>query len=148
MEAIYFALFDSCMNYADLIWVIIYLRFINLQKKALRIVNNYPRNSSLGPLFKKSNILNFEDKILISNAIFISKSINHLLPPIFKNWFISCSDIYNYDSASSSTHKLFKLSKRTDPYAWNSIIVNATHSWNKIQNMFGVSHLNFFIQPN
>ena len=85
LEAIYFALFDSCMNYADLIWVIIYLRFINLQKKALRIVNNYPRNSSLGPLFKKSNILNFEDKILISNAIFISKSINHLLPPIFKN---------------------------------------------------------------
>ena len=36
----------------------------------------------------RSSILKFEDKILIDNIIFISKSINNLLPPIFKNCFI------------------------------------------------------------
>ena len=33
------------------------LRTITLQKKALRIINNQPRNSHSVPLFKKSNIL-------------------------------------------------------------------------------------------
>ena len=82
------------------------LRIITLQKKALRIINNHPWNGQSGPLFKKSNILKFEDKILISN-IFISKSINNLLPQIFKNWFIFCLEIHNYDTVSSSTDKLF-----------------------------------------
>ena len=76
------------------------LRIITLQKKALRIINTQPWNSHSSPLFKKSNILNFEDKILISNIIFISKSIDNLLPSIFKNWFIFCSEIHNYETVS------------------------------------------------
>ena len=63
-------------------------------------MNNQHRNSHSGPLFKKINNLNFENKILISNIIFISKLINNLLPPIFKNWFIFCSEIHNYDTVS------------------------------------------------
>ena len=41
--------------------------------------------SHSGPLFKQNNILKFEDKILMGNIIFVSKSINNLPPPIFKN---------------------------------------------------------------
>ena len=63
-------------------------RIVTSQKKAIRIINNQPRNSQSSLLFKKINILKFEGKILINNIIFISKSINNLLPPIFKNWFI------------------------------------------------------------
>ena len=106
-------------------------------EKALRIINNQPRNSHSGPLFKKSNILNFADKILISNIIFISKSINNLLRPVIKNWFIFCSEIHNYDTISSSTDTLFKPSYRTDSFGKNSLIVNAINYWNKIQNMLG-----------
>ena len=110
LKVIYFAIFDSYINYANLIWgqnSNSKLRVTTLQKKALRIINNQPRNSTSGPFFKKSNILNFEDKTLISNIIFISKSINNLLRPIFKNWFIFCSEIHNYDTVSSSTDILF-----------------------------------------
>ena len=89
------------------------LKIITLQKKDLRIINNQPKNSHSCPLFKKSNILKFEDKTLISSIIFISKSINNLLPPIFKNWFIFCSKLHNYDTVSLSTNKLFKPSYRT-----------------------------------
>ena len=39
------------------------LRIITLLKKATTIINNLPRNSHSGPIFKKSNILKFEDKI-------------------------------------------------------------------------------------
>ena len=50
--------------------IYIKLRIITLQRKS-------------GPVFKKSNILKFEDKILIGH-IFRSKLVNNLLP-IFKN---------------------------------------------------------------
>ena len=138
MKAIFFAIFDLHINYANLIWgqnPNSKLRITTLQKKALRIINNQPRNNYSSRLFKESNILNFEDKILISNVIFISKSINNLLPPIFKNWFIFCLENHNYDTVSSSTNKLFKPSCRTDSYGKNSIIVSAINCWNKTQNM-------------
>ena len=67
--------------------------------------------------------------------MFISKSINNLLPPIFKNWFIFCSDIHNYDTVSSSADKLFKPSYRTDSYGKNSVIIGANNYWNKTQNI-------------
>ena len=50
-------------------------------EKVLRVINNQPRNSHSRPLFKKSNILKYEDKIMISNMIFISKSITNLIIP-------------------------------------------------------------------
>ena len=111
------------------------------------IIHNQPRNSHSGSLFNKSNILKFEDKILISNIIFISKSINNLLPSIFKNWFIFSSEIHNYGTVSSSTDKLFNPSFRTDFCGKNSIIASAINCLNKTQNILRVSHLNLFIQP-
>ena len=99
-KSIYFANFDSHLNYGNLIWGQNFnsaFRIVTLQKKAIRIINNHPRNSQSSLLFKKISILKFEDKTLISNIIFISKSVNNLLPPIFKNWLIFCSDIHNYE---------------------------------------------------
>ena len=138
LKSIYFAIFDSHINYANLIWgqnINSGFRIVTLQKKAIIIINNQPSNSHSSLLFKKSNILKFEDKILINNIIFISKSINNLQPPIFKNWFIFCSDIHKYDTVSSSADKLFKPSYRTDSYGRNSVIIGAINCWNKMQNI-------------
>ena len=146
-KAIYFAIFDSHLNYANLIWgqnPNSKLSVTTLQKIVLRIINNQPKNSHSGPLFKQNNILKIEDKILIGNIIFVSKSINNLLPPIFKNWFIFCSEIRNSNTVSSSTDKLFKPSYRTDSYGKNSGIISAINCWNKT---VMVSHLNLFIHP-
>ena len=117
LKSIYFTIFDPHINYANLIWgqnINSAFRIVTLQKKAIRIINNQPRNSHSSLLFKKSDILKFQDKILINNIIFISKSINNLQPPVFRNWFIFCSDIDKYDTVSSSADKLFKPSYRTD----------------------------------
>ena len=115
----YFAIFDSHINYANLIWeqnLSSKLRVITLQKKALRIINNQCKNSHSGPLLKQNNIVKFLEKILLGNIIFVSRSINNLLPPIFKNRFIFCSEIHNYNTVSSTADKLFKPSYRSDPY--------------------------------
>ena len=63
-------------------------RIVILQKKALKIMNFQSRDSHSCPLFRFNHILKLEDKILIENIPFVSKSFNNLLPPIFKNWFI------------------------------------------------------------
>ena len=93
----YFAILCSHINYVNLTWqqnLNFAFRIVTLPKKAIRIINNQPRNRQSSLLFKKSNFLKSEDKILLNNIIFISKSINNLLIPIFKNWFIYCSDIH------------------------------------------------------
>ena len=50
------------------------LRIITSQKKALININNQSKTIHLAPLFKKSNTLKFQDKILIINS-----SVNQLI---------------------------------------------------------------------
>ena len=88
LRAIYFAIFDTHLNYGNLIWdqtLNAVSRIFVLQKKAIRIMNFHPRDSHSNLLFKSNHILKLEDKILIENILFMNKSLSNLLPPIFKN---------------------------------------------------------------
>ena len=101
LRTVYFAISDSHINYAKLTWgqnLHTLSRIIVLQKKAWRIMNFQSRDSHSSPLFKSNDILKLENKILIENILFINKSLNNLLPPIFKSWFTFCSDVHNYHS--------------------------------------------------
>ena len=99
-------------------------------------MNCQSRDSHSSALFKSNHILKLEEKILIENILFINKSFNNLLPPIFKSWFISCSDVHNYQTVSSTVNKISKPSYRTDSYGKNSITIGAIDSWNKTQHQF------------
>ena len=87
-------------------------------------------------LFSSNYILKLEGKIRIENILYISKSFNNLLPPIFKIWFIFCSDVHNYQTVSSTADKIFKPSYRTHSYGKNLITIGAINSWNKTQHQF------------
>ena len=139
LRTIYFFIFDSHINYANLIWgqnLHAVRRLVILQKKALRIMNFHSRGSYSSLLFKSNHILKLEDKILLENILFINKSFNNLLPPIFKSWFTFCSEVHNYQTISSTADKIFKPSYRTDSYGKNSITIGAINSWNKTQHQF------------
>ena len=99
-------------------------------------MNCQSRDSHSSALFKSNHILKLEEKILIENILFITKSFNNLLPPIFKSWFIFCSDVHNYQTVSSTVNKISKPSYRTDSYGKNSITIGAIDSWNKTQHQF------------
>ena len=86
LRFIYFAIFDSYLSYCCLVWAqncSTIQRIIILQKKAIRIINFQPRNFHTSPLFKKSSNLKFQDKICLEYILFISKSLNNLLPSVF-----------------------------------------------------------------
>ena len=106
LKTIYFAIFDSHINYANLVWAQnsnAMSRILALQKRAMRIINFKSRNCHSIPLFLKLKILKFNDKVLLENVFLISKFINSLLPPVFKNWFTLCPNIHNYETTSSAT---------------------------------------------
>ena len=136
LRTIYFAIFDAHLNYGNLIWgqnLNAVSRIVVLQKKALRIMNFLSRDSHSSPLFKSNHILKLEDKILIENILFINKSLNNLLHPIFKNWYTFWSDVRNYQTVSSTSDEIFKSSYKTDSFGKNPITIGAINSWNKTQ---------------
>ena len=88
LRSIYFTIFDSHINYVNLLWdqnLRAVNRIVTLQKETLRIRNFQSRDSHSSPLFKSNHILKLEDKILINNILFINKPFNNLLPPIIKS---------------------------------------------------------------
>ena len=88
-------------------------------------------------MFKKQNLRKFEDKIQLEKVLLGSKYFNNILPSIFDKWFTLCSYIHNYNTAASSTGKLFKSSFRTNLYGKNSVTISAVNAWSKIQTAFG-----------
>ena len=86
LRSIYFAIFDSYLSYCSLVWAQNYStiqRIIILQKKNIRIINLQPRNFHISALFKQNFILICQDKICLKNILFVSKSLNNLLPSVF-----------------------------------------------------------------
>ena len=71
LTTIYFAIFDTHLNYANLMWgqnLNVVSRIVILQKKPLKSMNFQSRDSHSSSLFKSSHILKLEDKILIHNV--------------------------------------------------------------------------------
>ena len=104
LRSIYFAIFDYYLSCCCLVWAQNYStiqRIIILQKKAIRITNLQPRNFHTSPLFKQNSILKFQDKICLENILFVSRSLNNLLPSVFHTWFTFSSDQNNYETSSS-----------------------------------------------
>ena len=66
LRTIYFAIFESHLNYCCLVWsqnCNAIKRLVILQEKPFRIINFQPCNSHSGPRFKRSFILKFSDKV-------------------------------------------------------------------------------------
>ena len=88
-------------------------------------MNFQSRHSHSSLLFKSNHILKLENKILIENILFVNKSFNNHLPPIFKSWFTFCSDVCNDQTVSSTADKIFKPSYRTDSFRKSSVTIGA-----------------------
>ena len=97
-------------------------------------MNFQPLNSHISPLIRKTSILIFKDKISLENILFISRSINNLLPSLFTNWSVFSSDTRKYSTSWSFNDKLKKYSCRTNSYGKNSITISAIESQNNSQN--------------
>ena len=92
--------------------------------------------------FFRHEIIKICNKIIMENCLFISKSINFNLPPIFNHWFTFSSDSHNYETSSSSKGLLKVKTVNTKKYGREVMTNNAVSSWNNIQKK--VSHLMYY----
>ena len=95
LRTIYYATFDSHINYVNVIWA----QNFNALNRVSILLSFQPRDCHSRPLFKKQSLLNFEDKIQVENVLLVSKYFNNILPSIFDKWFTFCSHTHNYITA-------------------------------------------------
>ena len=138
LRNIYYAIFDSHLTYSCIVWaqnINTVNRLIILQKKALRIMNFKDQLFHSSPLFSENNILKFTDKITLENILFVNKSINRQVPPIFYDWFTFSGDLHRYETCWSVTDHLNIPTFRTQKYGRFSIRASTIYSWNSMQNL-------------
>ena len=76
LRSIYFSLFESHTNYANIVWgqnIDSSNRLFLLQKKAIRTMHFSQYLAHTDPLFSTANIVKIHDKVSIDNCMFISK---------------------------------------------------------------------------
>ena len=104
LKSIYRAIFESHLLYSCLVWeqnINSIKRLYILQKKSLRLMYFLNRNTHTAPLYKDSNIVNFPDKNVVENCIFIKNYFNQTFSIPFKNWFTLSSESHTDNTSWS-----------------------------------------------
>ena len=95
--SIYNSLFVPYMTQSTLVCGHKPMRIFKLQKRAIRIIFNKPYNAHTDVLFKKNNILKFEDIYKTSSLKFYHKYVNDSLPSYFDGMFHTDPITHQYD---------------------------------------------------
>ena len=91
LKSICYAILESHLSYASCVWVqnLSSVKKLHiLQKKSFRLMFIQNRNAHAGPLFKKTNILKFRDKVALENCVLINNSLDKTLLKILCDCFI------------------------------------------------------------
>ena len=91
LRMLYNAMILPYLNYCNLVWGSTYKtnlqRIVVLQKRLIRIVNKSYYNAHSEPIFKKLNLLKFQDIHLMHLGQFMFSFKNAILPRKFENKF-------------------------------------------------------------
>ena len=133
-KLLYYSLFDSHLNYGNLLWGCAKNTLINkidvLHKKCIRNVALKKYKAHTEPLFKDLCILKLSDKISYCQALFMHQYRNSKLPNSFTNIF---SDISNTDELQTRDNDYNYINKpaikrNLESFPYKKIIAN----WNSL----------------
>ena len=88
------------------------------------------------PLFSENNILMFGGKIIFENILFVNKSINRQVSPIFYSWFTFSENLHRCKTCWSVNYHFNIPTFWTQKCGCFSIRTSSIYSWNSIQNLF------------
>ena len=136
LKNIYHAIFSSHILYGSQVWtpklVSVTDKISRLQKAAMRIMTFSEFRAHSEPLFKKLEILKFQDSIVVNNCSFVYDYLNNNLPASFNNTFIRTDDLYDYKTRQATTGKLHIPSYRTTNFGLKCIYKRCIDSWNRL----------------
>ena len=131
---VYYGIFASILNYGSLIWgqhSRIVSRLQTIQNRAIKYMTFKPKRTTALPLFKKCEILNLSDCIVLQNCLFAHDCINRKLPtPLLDDriTFVQTSG----NTRAERLNQLVNFRTRTLLYGSNSIMSRAVKAWNDI----------------
>lgn len=134
--SLYHALLYPFLIYGIVIWGNTYPTNLNplfiLQKRAIRIITISKFDEHSSPLFKQTEILKFFDLVTFHVSIFMFKYYNKQLPTIFDDYFISVSNVHNYNTRLSSK-QAFSLPRVRTNYGIYNIRFAGAKVWNSLE---------------
>ena len=124
------------MNYGSQVWGQYLnqhvLRIVKLQDKAIRIMNFANHSESCSELYKKLNIVKFQDSIKIKDYLYVHNSINRRLPQALTQKFQ-----YIHENSTQQTRQAIKqcikLPIARTLYGLYSIDSSSARTWNSCQ---------------
>ena len=163
LKNVYYCLVYSHLSYGIEAWGSASKTSLNklvvLQKKAIRILSNvnhfqiYGEESgplpSAEPLFKKLEILKFEEIFQLNILNFVFSTLCYDSPSIFWDWFVFCHSLHNYATTSStyivcedyfdvgtvnSTYTLRVPKGMLEKYGKRMVKFSGAHFWNELPN--------------
>ena len=108
-------------------------RVIKLQDKCLRILNFADFHEPPSKLYKKSEILKFEDHVRVNNYLYVHDSINRRLPPCLNDKFQYIHECHNHQTRNSVQHCVKLPKSYTIAYGIHSITDQSARAWNYFQ---------------
>ena len=136
LRSIYHAIFSSHMKYGCQIWgqdTTVTQSISKLQDSAIRIINFSNFRDSANPLYKKENILKFNDEVTLQNCLLLYDFVNGCLPDCFNNRFLTLKNAYYEIRTRGSVNCcFFKPIKNSTRYGLHSISYKSIYAWNKI----------------
>ena len=141
LKSIYYALFESHINYACIIWgqtISTINRLYILQKSFKK------RKAQCFSLFHHSKIIKIADQVKIENCLFMNKYPINKLPSIFTTWFLFSSMLRNYQRSFASKENLPILSVQTTSNGKNPFVYMVIKTGNDIQKKMKGVMLNTF----
>ena len=136
----------ACKIYID--------KILKLQKWALRTISNSHYRSHTAPLFVKFNFLNVYDMYKLETGMFMYKYSKSSLPTGFKNFFITRSEIHDYQTRfkenyhqTRNTRSFSDHSIRTyGPVLWNSLdkSIKISKSTKHFKNQYKTNLISFY----
>ena len=125
-------------------WSFTYVSNLNriyyLQKRAVRAVTNSEYQAHTAPLLSKLEILDIFQVNTLDTAKFMFRYHNNLLPPLFRNLFITNGQVHRYDTRTASNHRLHSCLTNIKK---STILYQGPRIWNclpaSVKNLFSFS---------
>ena len=136
LKNIYHAIFSSHIHYGSQVWtpklVSVTDKISRLQKAAMRIMSFSEFRAHSEPLFKKLQILKFQDSISVYNCSFVYDFFHNNLPKSFSNTFLRINDLHQYETRRATAGQLYIPSYKTTAFGLKCIYKRCIDSWNKL----------------
>ena len=137
LKMLYHTLIFTHINYCNVVWGFTSKRNMErihkLQKRGIRLITHSLYLSPSLPLFKKMQILPFQELLSLETAIFMFKLSTNLLPKALNEYFTSNCSIHNYNTRIARN---IHLPLNRTSMSQSSISYNGPVLWNSLQPQF------------